>query len=233
MNNNDKTGGPNFVTRTLAIPAWLLVLIAVVAVAALLLRITIPSFVWVLSIFLLIIMGWFPRRGDLDQGQRVELSDRDSPWHKFSLSHVPENVTAKLLKIESRDLLRALDKDREIGEITSIAGDLAFSRKDNSEVTVHDFSSPVRLTLNYTDEDEKGREQRQAFIDQNPELVTEADGKKVRLIPIYLYTSKAEGRTDINIWKPFQNYTLDEVSKTVTVEFMFWGDSPTGWGTKP
>ena len=231
--NEDKSGWLNFLSGALTLPTWLLVLIIIGAVLASLLGATIPASVWILIVLLLLLIGLFIRQAELRPKQRVELSDEDSKDHNFSLSNVPENVTATLLKIESRSKLREFEKDREIGLIVSIAGDLAFYSKDNNNLAVHSFGAPVRLTLNYTDEDEKGLEQRQAFIDKNPQLIGPGEDRKVKLIPIYLYTSRAEGRADINIWKPFQNYTLNERNKTVTVDFLFWGDSPTGWGTKP
>ena len=140
MNNNDKARGIDFLTRTLAIPAWLLVLIAVGAVLASLLRITIPNFIWGLILLLLILFGFSAGRGSFTPGSSKELSDPDSGGRKIEVSNYPGYANPTLLPIESRDSLQRQEQDSDIGVITSVVGDLVFE--------VNNFSSPFSISLN-------------------------------------------------------------------------------------
>jgi hypothetical protein len=151
-------------------------------------------------------------------------------------SGLPGGVNPRLLSITDRQKLRNSPKDKEIGDVLSVAGDIAFF--DDKDDLVSSFASPVRLTLYFTDQDKEALAQRTAMLNQ-----------KVELIPAYLYSPvfKSKKATDeINekdetveqrdeplIWMPFQNFTRDDVNQTLTVEFMFWGDQPVGPSTKP
>jgi hypothetical protein len=51
------------------------------------------------------------------------------------------------------------------------------------------------------------------------------------IVPIYLYTPEFD--TNIHIWKPFQNFTIDKANNEMTIEFLYWGDQQAGGGTRP
>ena len=217
MNNNEKAGGMNFLRRTLAIPAWLLVLIAVGAILASLLRITIPDFVWGLILLLLILLGFSRGGGSLDTGSSKQLSDPDSGGRKIEVSNYPAYAKPTLLPIESRASLQNLERDSRIGAITSVVGDLVFA--------VNNFSSPVNLIIKYTTSDEDALRAHQQSLSVAAELV-----------PIYLQTEPLEeGKPITRVWKPFpeSQFRVDPSKREITVTVSSWGDQPIGIGTKP
>jgi len=225
MNNNDKAGGMNFLTRTLAIPAWILILIAVVAVLASLLRITIPDFVWGLILLLLMLLGFSRGGGSLDSGPSKELSDPDSGGRKLEVSNYPAYAKPTLLPIESRASLQNLERDSRIGVITSVVGDLVFA--------VNTFSSPVNLTLKYTPDDEEALRAHQQSLSRSASL---SATDQVKLVPIYLQTEPLEeGKPITRTWKlfPEDKVSVDISKREITVEVSSWGDQPVGIGTKP
>jgi hypothetical protein len=221
---DDRNGRSNFLTRMFEIPAWLLLLIAIVAILASVLRITIPAFLWVLIVIVLIVIGWLSKSRTPIPGSKRELSDPDAPEYKTTLWNVPADVTSSLLKIDDRDGLRALDKDG-VGVVLSVAGNLVFN--DNDKL-VTSFSSPISLTFNYTADDEQRRLERQEALRRDGTI---APNEEVQLMPVYLYSPT--DKPAINIWKPFQNFRIDKVNRTITIELLVWGDQPYGPGTKP
>lgn len=248
MNSADN-GFPSrsgFLGRALTIPAWLLGLIALLAILAAVFRIAIPDFVWVLIVIILLVLGWISSPSNLPRGRTVELSDRDGDReYRMVFSGLPAGVNPRLLPIADRQKLRDARKDKEIKHVLSVAGDIAFF--DDKGNLVSSFASPVRLTLYLTDQDKEALAQRTAMLNQ-----------KVELIPAYLYSpvfKSIKERDDIDeknqgdesaetndmveqpdenlIWMPFQNFTRDDINQTLTIEFMFWGDQPVGPSTKP
>ena len=215
MNNriNNRDTQRNFLTRGLTIPTWLLLLIAILAILAYVLRIAIPDFVWVLVVLLLVLMGWFSGRGN---GSSKELSDPAAPGYRIRVSNFPRYANPTLLTIADRGQLQVLNKDPQIGVVISVAGDLVFA--------VNRFDSPVELVMKYTDDDERQlKERQQSLAPQN-----------VELIPIYLHTPTTdEGGSRDRIWRPFEDFTLDTERKEARIRVSSWGDSPTGWGSKP
>jgi hypothetical protein len=204
----------NFLTRRLGIPAWLLILFVVVTVLIVALRITVPSFLWVVIALLLLLIGWLSGQGGSTPGSSKELSDPDEPNYQIRVSNYPDYANPTLLRIEDRTGLLDLNREAEIGLVTSVAGDLVFA--------VNRFDSPVRLVMNYTAEDEqKLRERREKL------------GGKVELVPIYLHSPTTDEGSVNRIWRPFQDFTLDTEKRQATIQVSSWGDSPTGWGTKP
>ncbi|HLO16804.1 MAG TPA: hypothetical protein VK206_18365, partial [Anaerolineales bacterium] len=192
------------------------------------LKITIPVLLLIAIALVLILIGFLSGRKSLPPGKVIKLSD--SPGYEITLSNVPENVTPRLLKIDNDKELRDYEKDGT-KEIVFIAGNLVFSDA-NGDTLVTSFNSPVRLTFSYTAEAE------QRFIDYRNTLVERgvvASKDEVKLIPIYLYTHTYEDkeRPELHIWKPFQNFLVDEANRTMTIEFLFWGDQQVGGGTRP
>jgi hypothetical protein len=175
----------------------------------------------------LVAIGLLPFQKSTSTGNKMELSDPDSPDYKIILSNIPKGVSPKLLKIEDRESLREYNKDG-VGEILSIAGNLVFYDDNIKDKLVTSFASPVRLTFNYTEEDKKNLAARKAALIKQGFLRETED---VELIPAYLY-SYADGPIN-NIWKPFQNFRIDKANQTMTIEFLFWGDQPIGPSTKP
>ena len=216
---NDRNGQRKFLSGVFEIPGWLLLLIAIVAILAAVLRITVPAYLWVLIILVLVLVGWFSRGGSPTTGPTRRISDPDAPGYTITLGNVPDRVASNLLKIDDRTASQNLDKDG-VGEVLFISGNLVFNDTTNNNTLVTSFPSPIRVTINYTDADEQRRLERQNAL-----------GEEVRLIPVYLYSPV--GKQDINIWKPFQNFRIDQASKTMTVEVLFWGDQQVGGGTKP
>jgi hypothetical protein len=211
--NNRNTQG-NWLTRGLTIPAWLLLLIALLAILASVLRIQIPDFIWVLVALLLLLMGWLPKRDG--GGTSKELSDPAASDYRIRVSNYPRYANPTLLTIADRGQLRDLNKDPQIGAVTSVAGDLVFA--------VNRFDSPVELVMNYTAEDERR-------LNERKELLAPKD---VDLVPIYLHTpTTEEGEATDRIWRPFEEFTLDPERKQAKITVSSWGDSPTGWGTRP
>ncbi len=225
MNNNDRAGGINFLRRTLAIPAWLLILIAVVALVALLSGITIPTFGWVLIVLLLIVMGWFPGQGRVTSKELPGLAG-----HTITVSNFPPTISPELLDMSEDDLDTARKHTRDgVGEILTIAGNLVFY--DQKRNLVNTFSTPVRLTFDYTKEDEDRAEAHRRDLINNSSIT---ENMNVEIIPVYLYTYpwNSENPT-LNIWKPFQTFSIDKDRHTMTIEFRFWGDRPISPGTQP
>lgn len=226
---NSRNGGRNLLTGRFEIPAWLLLLIAIIAILASVLRITIPAFVWVLIAILLLVIGWLGSQTN-PPGRTVEIYDPDAREYKLRFSNLPENVNPRTLRIPDRESLKGLPKDKEVGEILSIAADIAFY--DNNDRLVSRFAEPVTLTFNYTDEDQRRLDARAQRL-----------GEKVAMIPVYLYSpvfkTQQQGAGAIEetgenqIWLPFQKYSRNEDNQTLTVEFRFWGDGQIGPGTNP
>jgi hypothetical protein len=231
---NDRNRKSNFLTGMFEIPAWLLLLIAVVAILATVLRITLPAFLWILVVLVLIVIGWIRAQPNPTSGRTVELSDEDAPQYKLRFSGLPENVNPRILKIEDREKLKNLQKDKEVGEVLSVAADFAFY--DNNDRLVSSFATPVKLTLNYTDQDKRGLNERTQKLRREGRL---AENEEAILIPVYLYSpvfkTQQNGKEtrENEIWMPFQKFTRDDVNQTLTVEFMFWGDQQGGFGTQP
>jgi hypothetical protein len=209
------------------IPAWVITVIVIANFVIISTKISFYLQALILLILLIIVWlvsSWHPTRKGF-----TGLSG-----HQFTISDYPKDITPVLLDISSdeKDELEKLPTDG-IGMITSIVGNLVFYDKD--EKPVFSFSSPVKLTYNYTDADEQGVKDRQTFLmaQQKEQGIKEPKEINVDFIPIYLYTLEEEGKPVIKIWKPFQNFTLNEVNHTVTIEFLFWGDQQFGGGTKP
>lgn len=216
MDNRTSNRGAqgNFLTQRLAIPAWLLILFAVVTILVAVLRITVPSYLWVLIALLLLLMGWLSGQGDSGSGPSKGLSDPDAPDYQIRVSNYPNYANPTLLRIENRNRLLDLNREPEIGLVTSVAGDLVFA--------VNRFHAPVRLIMNYTTEDEqKLRERREQL------------GSRVELVPIYLHSPTTDEGSASKIWRAFQDFTIDTEKRQATIRVSAWGDSPTGWGTRP
>jgi hypothetical protein len=213
----------NFLTRRFAIPSWILILLAIFTVLTTILGINIPSFIWILIVLLLIGVGWLPDQGGSTPPSRKELSDPDASQYRIEVSNFPSYANPTLLKIENRNRLLDLAREPEIGLVTSVAGDLVFA--------VNNFDSPVRLVLNYTPEDEQKRMERRQSLIKEGSLI---EGENVELVPIYLHTpTTEEGSSADKIWRTFQNFQVDAEKREATIEVSSWGDTPTGWGTKP
>lgn len=227
---NDQSGKGNLLTGRFEIPAWLLILIAIAAILAAALRINIPPFLWILILILLIVIGWLGSQTNRPSGRSVEISDEDAREYKLRFSNLPENVNPRTLRIPDRESLKGFPKDKEVGEVLSIAADIAFY--DNNDRLVSRFAEPVTLTFNYTDEDKRRLAEREQML-----------GQKAIMIPVYLYSpvfktqqqgaGAMEEMGDNQIWLPFQKFSRDEGKQTLTVEFMFWGDGQIGPGTNP
>jgi hypothetical protein len=209
-NRNDQG---NFLTRRLAIPAWLLLLLVVVTVLIAVLRITVPSFLWVLIALLLLLVGWLSGQGGSSPGSPKELSDPDARDYRIRVSNYPNYANPTLLRIEDRNRLLDLNREPELGIVTSVAGDLVFA--------VNRFDPPVNLVMNYTAEDEQKLQERRKRL-----------GSPVELVPIYLHSPTTE-EGGVAIWRPFQDFTIDAERREATIRVSSWGDSPTGWGTRP
>jgi len=222
---SDGNARENFLTWKLEIPTWLLTVI-VIALSAAIAQTSISPFILIVIVIAFIVIGVLQTwRRPVSKQNEIILSDEDAPEYKITLSNVPENVTPALLKIDDREKLRYLDKDG-VGEIISIAGNLVFY--DNNNKLVTSFPSVISLTFNYTDDDE------QKLMERKKALIREgiiAENEDVKLIPVYLYSYTE--KPEINIWKPFQNFSIDKVNRTMTIEFLFWGDQPIGPSTKP
>jgi hypothetical protein len=179
-----------------------------------------------------------PKKPDERKSKKVVLSS--SAGYGLELYNVPEDVTPELLPVSEEDHIRlkgeAVRKDGNIGLITSVAANLVFY--DRNRKIVNYFSSPVKLVYNFTSDDESKRKERRAALTASGNL---RRNQKVQLIPIYLYSyfpekpkeMGEEKKPEFEFWQPFQDFTINEERKTVTVKFMFWGDAPTGWGTRP
>lgn len=213
----------NFLTRRFEIPAWLIgATVIVLLISSILENITTIAVLIAILIFLILI--WLLRRSPTGRLKNVTLTGLTD--HIISLSDVPEDLFPELLPIseEEEQRLRGLEMDG-VGSIASIAGNLVFYDQQKREI--NSFPTPIRLTYNITSQDEA------SLMERKNDLRGEID--KVELIPIYLYTypRQEDQEPKVSIWKPFQNYRLDETNNTVTIEFRFWGDQQTGYGTKP
>lgn len=227
-----------FLSRGLSIPAWVLAILVLAIPVASLLRIELSNTLLGLIVFILILVGLLMARYEPTQ---IEMSDPDAPpGHKIKLSRIPEYAKPELLPIPSRADLEDEKKFKRdgVGKILSITGNLIFrdSRKGKDKL-VTSFSSPIRVTISYTEADENAALERQAALILASDLPE--DGK-VEIIPVYLYTypnpdpdSTTDKPPEFTIWKPFQNFTRDEANRTLTVEVQFWGDQPIGGGTRP
>jgi hypothetical protein len=244
VSNQNKKG--NFLTRRFEAPAWLIITIIIAWLVSAVIENKIFA-VLLIVIAVALIVIWLYLRYPTDIKQK-EVTLPGLPGYTITLSNIPDNVTPELLPISSdeEERLKGLDTDG-VGLITSIAGNLVFY--DETKAEVNNFDSPIILTYNFSTKDEEGLlSQKEDLIQKN--IIAEKD--KVKLIPIYLYTyiPKKERGSRITtdqksattreqeaeippVWKPFQNFSVDEANKTTAIEFMFWGDQPTGWGTRP
>lgn len=159
------------------------------------------------------------------------------PGYTISVSNVPENITPRLIPIppEEDTRLKSLTRDGTIRFITSVAGNLIFEDEEGRQVD--HFLSPIRLTYNFTEEDEKKRQDREKVLNdkRRKEEGEGAEYVTVRLIPIFLYQLDPEktGKPSFEVWMPFQNYDFDEKQQIITIDFLFWGDRQVGGGTQP
>jgi hypothetical protein len=178
-----------------------------------------------LILLLLILLGFSPGGGSLNPGSSKELSDPDSGGRKIEVSNYPAYAKPTLLPIESRASLQNLERDSQIGVITSVVGDLVFA--------VNEFSSPVNMIIKYTTDDEEAlRAHQQALGDSASSRASVA----VELVPIYLQTEPLEeGKPITRVWKPFPDsqFRIDRSKREITVAVSSWGDQPIGIGTKP
>lgn len=226
MNRNSKDRGTldNLLTRRLQIPAWLVTIIAIVLGSAAIFErseISNGRLLIILALLLLILgaflMGKTSESEPDENGSADEITiyDEATPNHKMTLSRLPANVTPILLRIPDREGLKGLKKEG-VGEILTISGNLVFQDRYKEGEWVTSFSSPVKLTFNYTEDDEQ-----------------KAKEKDAEIIPVCLYTYPCEPeKPDHQIWKPFQTFSIDKARRTMTIEFLFWGDPPIGPGTK-
>jgi hypothetical protein len=166
--------------------------------------------------------------------KEYELKGTDG--YTITLSKVPEGITPRLIDIppEEHDRFMGLTRDGNVKLITSIAGNLVFEKvnEDGQTEQVNSFTSPVRLTYNFTPADEEKRKKREHKLHSSGQL---AETENVRLVPIFLYQLDPEktGKAEFEVWLPFQNFKYDQGQQRVTIEFLFWGDQPIGGGTRP
>jgi hypothetical protein len=156
--------------------------------------------------------------------------------HTLSLSNVPTGVTPYFVPISAKDVegLKRLPKEG-FTCLDSIRGNLVFY-DDNTKKLVTTFDTPVVLQINFTNGDLA------KVHDCKPELKDDELWKN--LVPVYLFMPGVA--PSVNIWKPFQSYKIElsnpdinygpsgdpnaEIG-TITIEFMFWGDDPKGFGS--
>ena len=222
-NTSNRNANNNIWSQRFEIPAWILSIIIIVLILAAIPGIEIPGLLLIAIVILLLIIGLFSGRKS-PSGRDIKLSNSTQPDYEITLSNVPGNVTPKLLDIDNEDELRNYDKDGA-GEILFIAGNLVFYEGTSDNLATN-FPSPIRLTFKYTADDE------QKFFAYRKTIT----GQEVKLIPIYLYSythDEDKERPEIHIWKPFQNFQIDEANRTMTIEFLFWGDQQVGGGTRP
>ena len=171
--------------------------------------------------------------------------------YTITLTNVPGDVAPYLLPISADEESQLRDAPKDgVGCVVSIAGNLVFY--DNNNKLFTSFPDPVTLELHYTDNDEQFRTIFNKKV-ESTNIMTESligsqyDDKlvncagnlkangvdKIELVPIYLYTPMIDGYSGIHIWKPFQNFSINEVDKTMTIEFLYWGDQQVGGGTRP
>jgi hypothetical protein len=231
--NNNKSAEINFFLRRYPIPFWMLVIIAI--------------------FFILItwLIAKLPQQNkaaqpainnaqDCDSGlEEGEFTCSDRPGYQMVLNNVPSEVTPGLLPIsdEEEAELREYPTDG-VGCVVSIAGNLVFYEKENNNNPVTSFFEPVRLIINYTNNDASILQTDiNNFLENNSnsELAQCLQAKSIStvedIVPIYLYTPEFD--TNIHIWKPFQNFTIDKANNEMTIEFLYWGDQQAGGGTRP
>ncbi len=141
------------------------------------------------------------------------------PDRPITLKNVPTGAAPYLLPIADEAALREAPKEKGIGCIFVVVGDLAFYDKSDKLVT-KGFSSSVSYTL--TEEDKAAcSEYIEALIAEKSVKATDID-----FIPVYF----ADG-----MWKAFNEDEYDIVidGDMVTVTFTTWGDQPMGGGTRP
>ena len=166
--------------------------------------------------------------------------------YTITLTNVPKDVTPYLLPIspDTESQLRNLPRDG-VGCVVSIAGNLVFYDSGNKLYT--SFSEPVTLKLQYTDHEQNfftlfnnpkavPALQQAGYDDQLIECMSNLQKNgidHIELVPVYLYTPMIAAYSDIHIWKPFQNFSIDETGKIMKIEFLYWGDRQIGGGTRP
>ena len=222
---SNRNPGSDFLTRGLMIPAWLLLLVAAIAILAAVFRIAIPDFVWALIALLVLLIGFFsgPRPTTSKQLQGLE-------GHTITVSNFPPNLSPELEEMSTDDLDRVRKYPRDgVGEILTIAGNLVFY--DENRNLVNSFPSPVKLTFDYTDEDEERARAHQKDLVNRDEI---AENVNVEIIPVYLYSYPWDSdNPTTNIWKPFPMFSVDRARRTMTIEFRYWGDRPVSPGAQP
>ena len=259
---DDLTARENFLTRKFAFPAWIIIVIAIVLVLLGWVlpepgggdtppesTATQPS----TSEPVTSESTWIPTPTILDCTSEESLGSftcADIEGYTLSLEGVPAGVTPNLLKISAQEEeeLRALPTDG-IGCVVSIAGNLVFYDGDDSLVTR--FDEPVTLTFNYAANDVQfqtlfnGSEElpklradlkKSTFDSQLAECagsLMESGVTEIELVPIYLYAPLTDEVPAIQVWKPFQVFSVDTEARTMTIEFLYWGDRQVGGGTKP
>ncbi|HSB01820.1 MAG TPA: hypothetical protein VLE49_14310 [Anaerolineales bacterium] len=219
---SDRNAKGNFLTRSFEVPAWLITVAVITLILSAVMENTLPVILLIIIVIVLTVIWLFRKQGPSTiKLKEVTLSGLQG--YTINLTSVPDNITPELLQIsvEEEKRLRGLEMDG-VGLITSIAGNLVF--RDKSGTEVNSFFPPIKLTYNFTSEDEEKLLQRQSLFPT----------EDVKLVPIYLYTYPEKAQEPkISIWKPFQNFSIDRDNKTMTIEFQFWGDQQTGYGTKP
>jgi hypothetical protein len=137
--------------------------------------------------------------------------------HTITLTGVPSGTTPVLIPVSSDEAATFSNLPKEGFTCLSIFGNLAFY--DASGTLVKVFDNPVTLEMNVTAND--------------LEFVTKCGSDKgaADLMPVFLFLPEVD--TSVSIWKPFQSYKFDNAANptSVSVEFMFWGDDPLGYGS--
>ena len=132
---------------------------------------------------------------------------------EIRLSNVPDGVTPYLLPASPSDLEEwgAIPMDGFNCPI-NYAGNLMFG-SDGSLVTK--FKAPITLQFDTSSPD----------VANFANCQSDAQSDAIN-IPVFLYSYNNDG-VEFQVWKPFQNYTLD-ANGMFTVEFKVWGDTPIG-----
>lgn len=233
---SDRNTKGNFLTRIYPIPLWVLLIVIVLILLA-----------WLMTQFL-------PRQAQpasvaddvqdctrTSEGQDLpqDFTCEGQSGYTMTITNVAPGITAGLLPISDSEESESYTYPTDgVTCIAFIAGDLVFYDKNDDNRLVTSFPEPVTLALESTQEgalilpNEINK-----ILEANPDsqlakcLETHSISAVEDIVPIYLYTPAFD--TSIHIWKPFQNYTIDTTNRTVTIEFMNWGDQQFGGGTRP
>ncbi len=173
------------------------------------------------------VVGEYREAATLPEGaEKWQCSGSDGSFtcggSRLSLSGLPNgegyNVIPYLFPIlpEHETALSNLPKD---GDFLCLAmvGNLVFydDNKDKARL-VTTFDKPVTLTINFTE----GDLEKLSDCSVPPKSVAD-------VMPVFLYMPNVDA--SINIWKPFQNFTIE--GDQAKIQFRLWGDRPIGWGT--